>query len=61
MILFPPSENNMAAKVLKICKLKYRLALFDVALIRRFGLGCLLREAGRMEFPRVFLEDKILI
>lgn len=38
MILFPPSENNMVAKVLKICKLKYRLALFDVALIRRLGL-----------------------
>ena len=38
MILFPPSENNMAAKILKICKLKYRPALFDVALIRSLGL-----------------------
>ena len=38
MILFPPSENKMAAKVLKICKLKHKPALFDVAFIWRFGL-----------------------
>ena len=38
MIFFPPSEINMVAKVLKICKLKYRPALFDVAFIRRWEL-----------------------